>query len=179
MSVYDCNNLTGNFTIDLCDIKPGQIRGFSIIDCDYYDTMTDFTALGQWTTGLTSGDIHKFDVSEGSMAEASPNFVPAPGDAFQILTNSDHSGTLKLWGLTSDNRDFLNSLNKTSSYYGAFRVGTLNGSPVHLISTQPVNWFFSIPVEEDKGSVVKFSGTFAWKDIDMPLVKAVPAGLYS
>lgn len=180
MSIYYCDEALGTFTQDTCPDLNGRIRGFILLACDAYDAFADFTAIGEWNTYLASGDAVRFQVSSGALSEGSPSTVDGIGDLNTIYVSSEFSGTLTLWGLTSANRDFMNALNKSQKWHGCFLVGDRNGTdPQQIISTVPVNWYFSPVVEEGLETISRWSGTFNWRTPDLPLIKSAPAGLYS
>ena len=180
MSVYYCDEALGTFTIDTCPDVNGRIRGFILLACDAYAAFADFTAIGEWNTYLASGDAVRFQVASGTLSQGSPSTIPGHGDINEQFISAEYSGTINLRGLTSANRDFMNALNKSQKWQGCFLVGDRNGSdPKQIISTVPIDWYFSPVVDEGLDTMVEWQGTFKWRSPDLPLVKDVPSGLYS
>ena len=180
MSIYGCDPVLGDFVIDECPKLPGQIRAFAAIKCDVFDTWVDWTTIAEWDAAELAGTAKLFHLSSGTYTEPSEATVNGHGNSDTLLVNLGHSATLAVRGLTSANRTFMNNLNQSTVWHCALHVGEIGSADaVQLISTVPVNWVFAPVVEEGKDTLAEWKGKVNWRTIDIPLIEAAPATLYT
>lgn len=181
MSLYNCDPDLGEFLYDPCITLNGRVRFAFILDDVARAAFasgggSDPTVLLDWTALINSGNIIPQGATTGEYPEPSATESEGVGhvkstlNAFQHAVNYMHKGRVYL------NRDFYNSLNKSSNHSLAFIIGR-PGTEVIYFSDGPVTFRATPPVEAGEDSIVWWKIKATWDSPDIPEMALMPTGL--
>ena len=179
MAFYGCSTDPGNFNPDDCNFRNGRLRSGALIKASLFATNPDFTSLAVWNTGVATGDIILLGNISGSYAEPAATEIDGTGDSDTITTSFAHEITFMHNGYVEDFYDFWNTMNTNREFHFAARVDGLSENPIHYITTKPCAFIMSPPVEAGIDTQVVWKGKAKWKAVDMPIMRDVPAGLWT
>lgn len=174
MNIYypdNCVDETLQHSCDDCgNIELGRIRGAFYQKKGY--VFDDITDPAEWKTAIMNGDVIIIPATHGTADGGTPNYGPGYGSKINTYTNTVYKSTYFDPDYKT-NRDFYNTLKKSSNYFYGYVTSSLVHSTDATCVVAPKN-----PVADDINSQVTWQIEVQWQTRNETTITDMPEGIF-
>lgn len=158
-----------------CEFESGRIVAIAFVDEDKADaaSASDWSSANFWNTETYSSDILIHQKTTGTYTAAAVT-VSGKGTQGSRLAGMDHTASVRIESIA--NSAYWNALNKSNNYRVVLVTDSYNKI---LVSTENVNIYARLDIQEDVNSVIDWVVDITWKSIDNPSVYDAPSGIFN